>query len=177
MTLIKQYWNVSLLRQSPADTPYSPMLATFVGVIYLGLIILQWMLTDVSDQLTVIAALAVAGSLMLSYLLYTWIILRLYNLQARLVQTIGCLWAGHAAIHLVAFPLLLVMPLVLKEQTSPAMTSMFGMIFLVFTLVLAIWQFMVSSWIYRLALNVNWFASTLAALGLLASNVLTVSLW
>ncbi len=177
LALFRQYWGVSMFRQSPENTPYSPLLSGIVALAFLALIVLQWMMTDVSQQLTFATALLIAGSLVLSYVVYTWVLLLLYRLKARFVQTLTCLLAGHTVVHLVAFPLLLVMPVLLNAQTIPVLASLFGIVYLVLTLVLAIWQFMVSAYIYKYALSVNWLSAVLAGFGLLACNILTVSFW
>ncbi len=175
--LIKQYWNVSLLREKPENTPYSPLLACIVSLVFFVLIILQWMITDISQKLTFGAALLIAGSLILSYVLYTWVLLLLFRLRSRFLQTLSCLLAGHTVVHLVSFPLLLIMPLFLNVHLSPIIGPFIGILYLVLTLILAIWQFMVSAYIYKHALTVSWLAAILAGFGLLASNILTISFW
>lgn len=175
--LIKQYWNVSLLRQDPGDTPYSTLLLCIVGVAFFALIVLQWMISDLSHQLTIGVATLIVGSLVLSYALYTWLLLSLSRLQARFVQTLTCLLAGHMAVHLVAFPLLLILPLLLGVKTISLMGSIVGILYLILTLMLAIWQFVVSTYIFKHALTTPWFSAVLASFGLLACNILTISFW
>lgn len=177
LALIKHYWNVSLLREKPENTPYSPLLSCIVGFIFLVLIVVQWMTTDVNQKLEFGSALLIAGSLILSYILYTWVLLVLFRLKSRVLQTLTCLFATHTIVHLAAFPLLLIMPLLLGVQATSIINSFIGIVYLVFTLMLAIWQFMVSAYIYKQALTVSWFPATLASLGLLACNILTISLW
>ena len=175
--LVKQYWNVSLFRQEPSATPHSPLLAGIIGLIFFVLIVVQWMITDINQQLAFGSALIIAGSLVLSYVVYTWILLGLFRFQARFLQTLSCLLAGHAAVHLVAFPLLLIMPLLLDVKAATLMTSLVGIMYLGLTLALAIWQFMVSVYIYKHALTTSYFSAVLASFGLLAFNILTVSFW
>jgi len=177
LALMKQYWNVSLFRQEPSTTPYSVFLLWIVGIAFYVLIVLQWMISDINQQLPFGAALLVAGTLALSYALYTWILLSLFRLKSRFVQTLTCLFAGHTAVHLLAFPLLLTMPMLIGAQGTPVIGSFVGIIYLVLTLMLAIWQFMVSTYIYKHALSAPYFSAVLASFGLLAFNILTVSLW
>ena len=148
-----------------------------MSLVFFSLIVVQWMITDVNQQLTFGSALIVAVTLVLSYVLYTWILLSLFRLKTRFVQTVTCLFAGHSAVHLVAFPLLLIMPLLIGVQNASLLTSLVGILYLVLTLVLAIWQFMVSAFIYKHALGVPYFSAVLASFGLLAFNILTVSFW
>jgi len=175
--LIKQYWNVSLLREKPENTPHSLLLSCLVVFVFFVLIVLQWMITDLSRQLAVSAALLVAGSLVVSYLLYTWVLLRLFGLQSRFLQTLTCILAGHTAVHLVAFPLLFIMPLILKMPELTTFSPVIGVLYLALTLILAVWQFMISAYIFKHALTASWLAATLASLGLLACNILTISFW
>ena len=69
LELIKQYWNVSLLREKPENTPHSLYLLAVVVFLFFCLIVLQWMMTDVSQQLTLGIAFLVAGSLVMSYVM------------------------------------------------------------------------------------------------------------
>ena len=175
--LIKQYWNVSMLREKPENTPYSPILSCIVALVFFVLIVFQWMMTDVNKKLEFGTALLIAGSLVLSYMLYTWVLLLLFRLKSRFLQTLTCIFAGHTVVHLAAFPLLLIMPLLIGVQTTSIISSFIGILYLVFTLTLAIWQFMVSAFIYKQALMVSWLSAILASLGLLACNILTISFW
>lgn len=175
--LLKQYWNVCLLRQNPGDTPYSFVLLGITSTFFFILIIFQWMLTDLSHKLTLGNAMITAGSLVLSYIVYTWIVLSLYRLQARCVQTLTCLFAGHTVVHLLAWPLLLFAPLMSQLHASPLVGAMIGIIYLVLTLILTVWQFMVSVYIYKQALEKDYLSGIFASLGLLAFNILTISLW
>lgn len=177
LNLIKQYWNISLLREKPENTPYSPILSCVVVLVFLGLIVLQWMITDVNQKLEFGSAILIAGSLVLSYILYTWVLLLLFRLKSRFLQTLTCLLAGHTVVHLLAFPLLLIMPLLLGIQTKTILSSFIGILYLVFTLTLAIWQFSVSAYVYKHALAVSWLPAILASFGLLACNILTISFW
>ena len=175
--LIKQYWNISLLREKPENTPYSPFLSCIVSLVFFAVIILQWMITDISQKLTFGVSFLIAGSLILSYVLYTWVLLFLFRLPSHFLQTLTCLLAGHTVVHLIAFPLLLIMPLFLNEHISPIIGPFVGFLYLVLTLILAIWQFIVSAYIYKHALAVSWLAAILAGFGLLACNILTISFW
>ena len=175
--LIKQYWNVSLLRQEPENTPYSTLLLSIAGVIFFALIVMQWMISDINHQLTLGVAVLIVSSLIFSYVVYTWILLSLCRLTVRFVQTMTCLLAGHTVVHLVAFPLLLIMPILLGVKSATLMDSIVGILYLILTLALAIWQFMVSTYIFKHALSAPWFSAVLASFGLLACNILTISFW
>ncbi len=177
LALIKQYWNVTLFREEPGNTPYSTLLLVIIGFAFFALIVMQWMMSDITHQLPFGSALLIAGTLACSYALYTWILLSLFKLKTRFVQTLTCLFAGHTAVHLVAFPLLLIMPLLLDVKSVGVVGSLVGMVYLVLTLMLAIWQFVVSTYVYKYALGAPYFSGVLAGFGLLAFNILTISLW
>lgn len=175
--LLKQYWNVSLLRQNPGDTPYSLFLLAIMGAIFFILIVVQWNLTDIAHKLSLGNTLLIAASLVLSYSGYTWIVLAMYRFQARWVQAMTCLFAGHTIVHVMAWPLLLFVPLMSHFQGAKLLGALIGLIYLVLTLMLTVWQFMVSVYIYKQALEKDYVSGMLASLGLLACNILTISLW
>lgn len=177
LALIKQYWNVSLFKQEPGDTPYSTLLLGIVCVVFFALIVCQWLISDINHQLTWGMALLVAASLVLSYVAYTWILLSMFRLKARFVQTLTCLLAGHTIVHFVAFPLLLILPLFMGAHNTVVVGSLIGIAYLILTLMLAVWQFMVSVYVYKQALSTAYFSAVLASFGLLAFNILTVSFW
>lgn len=177
LALIKQYWNVSVFKEEPKNTPYSLLLACIVSLVFFVLVVLQWMITDINQQLSIGSALLIAGLLVLSYLVYTWILLAIFRLQPRTIQTLTCLLAGHTVVHVVAFPMLLIMPLLFNVKNAPLIGSFVGIFYLIFTLMLAIWQFMVSVYVYKHALSATYLSATLAGFGLLAFNILTISFW
>lgn len=177
LALIKQYWDVSVFKQEPSATPYSPLLLWIVCAVFFVLVVCQWLISDINHQLTWGMAMLVAGSLVMSYVAYTWMLLSMLRLQARFVQTLTCLLAGHTVVHVVAFPLLIVMPLLLDAKSTVLVGSFVGIAYLILTLMLAIWQFMVSAYIYKHALAKPYFSAVLASFGLLAFNILTVSFW
>ncbi len=177
LELIKQYWNVSVLREKPENTPHSLFLFAFVVFAFFSLIVLQWMMTDVSQQLSFGVALMIAGSLVMSYVTYVWVLLRLFRLQSRFLQSLTCIFAGHTAVHLVAFPLLLIMPVFLKMPGLSTVSPFIGVLYLALTLILAVWQFMISAYIFKHALTSSWLSASLSSFGLLACNILTISFW
>ena len=178
LTLIKQYWQISLFKQTPADTPYSPLLLSAIMVFFFFLIVVQWMISDVQQQLTVSSAMLIAGLLVLSYAVYTCVLLLMNRQSLRIVQTLSCLLASHSIVHLFAFPLLLILtPLLIETNTTHILGPFVGIMYLVLTLILTVWQFAVTTYIYKHALTIDYLPALLASLGLLACNILTVSFW
>lgn len=175
--LVKQYWQVSVFKESPANTPYSLLLLIGIAIFFLVLIALQWLVTDVKNQLTFPHALGASISLSVSYMVYTFILLSLFHVANRTVQTLSCLLAGHLIVHVIAFPLLLIIPVIAVNNIPQPFGLLFGIVYLILTLILTVWQFMLTAYIYKQALVIEYLPAILASLGLLATNILIISLW
>jgi hypothetical protein len=134
---------------------------------FCGFIILQWFISNLQQLLPFKTIVPIAFTLTLSYIGYTWVLLALFQLGKRFVQTLSCLFAAHTMIHIFAFPLLI----------SGPTTPILSLCYLILTFVFAIWQLMVSTYIYKNALSINYFSATMASFGLLACNILTGSFW
>lgn len=171
--LFLRYWRVATFKETPGNTPYSVTLLGFIALFFLLLIILQWRMVDIDKSYSPIAA----GSLLLSYGVYTYLLLFAFRVTGRFVQTLGCLLATHAIVHLCAFPLLLMTPWLLDANSTGVAAFLLGIIYLIFTLILTIWQFIVTIHIYKHALQVDYLPASLASIGLIACNILIVSLW
>ena len=173
--LIKQYWQVSLFKRTPAETTYSPLLLSIVGFLYLVLIVGQWIISDIKQQVTLGTALLIAGALILSYVVYTATLLVIFHLPNRIVQTLTSLFSAHAIVHLFVFPLLLLTPLLIETNTAQTFTPLVGVLYLILTLVLTVWQLLISAFIYKHALYVDYLPGAIASIGLLACNILCVA--
>ena len=176
-SLIKRYWDVTLFKETPENTPYSFFLLGLFAFIYYLLVVMQWAIADIEKYFTPTTSLLAGASLILSYGLYTLILLSAFHVSNRLVQTLTCLLAGHTLVHLIAFPMLLVAPWLAEAKLPQSLAVLVGVVYLVLTLMLTIWQFMVSVHIYKHALAINYLPAVLASFGLLASNILVVSFW
>lgn len=175
--LIKRYWDVCVFKETPANTPHSLFLLGIMAFFFLLLLVAQWMIADVEGIFTLGLSVLAGGALLVSYGLYTCALLMAYHLPHRIVQTLTCLLAGHAIVHLLAFPLLLATPWIAESTLVQSLALLVGVIYLVLTLILTIWQFMVTVHIYKHALGVDYFSAVLASFGLLACNILMVSFW
>lgn len=175
--LIKRYWQVSIFQETPANTPYSSVLLGFVTLVFYLLIVFQWMTADVEQLFTLGTSLLAGAVLLVSYGLYTVALLLAFGMSARIMQTLTCLLAGHTIVHLCAFPLLLITPWLVESTISQPLALVVGIVYLILTLVLTVWQFMVTVHIYKHALAADYFPAVLASFGLLASNILVVSFW
>lgn len=180
MRIIKQlfssYWNVCLLKESPENSPYSIELLCLAVLLFTGLMSLQWTLSDFifpTLSLLIIASL----SMVLSFVLYTSILLFFKGLKTRIVQTSTSLLYVHCIIHALALVLFLADPYLTHANLKNPIISFIGVLYLFVTLGLSIWQFIATAHIYKFALNCTPTQSVLAAFGLIAVNVLTLSFW
>lgn len=175
--LIKRYWRVSIFKETPDQTPHSWFLLIIIAVLYFALVMLQWTIAAVEQASPFHGGLLAGFSLILSYALYTFALLSIFGIANRLLQTLSCLYAGHTVVHLFALPMLICSPWLISANMGEPMMRFVSIIYLIATLVLTVWQFMVSVHIYKHALGVDYLAAVLASFGLLACNILTISLW
>jgi len=175
--LIKRYWLVALLKESPENTPYSPFLMLMVTLVFFILILLQWYLADIKHGFNLAISILAALTLLCSYFVYTFVILKIYRKAHRALQTLASLLACHMIVHLFAFPLLLATHLLVGSDLNQGILLLIAIVYPVLTLLLAFWQFMVTIHIYKKALELDVLSAILASFGLLACNILTVSIW
>lgn len=175
--LFSYYWRVSLLKDSPENTPYSIILMWISAVLLAVIMVIQWVFSDVvfGDDISITVMCAI--SLILSFFIYTYALLFVTGYAARFVQTITCLFVIHAIIHILASPLLLLDPYLSQANLKNPLLLFIGVIYLFVTLGLSVWQFVIAAHIFKYALNTTAIQSVLAAFGLIAVNILTVSLW
>jgi len=177
LRLIHQYWRVCVFKDTPANTPYSSFLLVFVAALFFLCVLLQWFFFNSMSQVNFNDILIIGLILVTSYVFYTILLLFLFHKSARMVQTLTCLLACHTIVHAVALPLLWMMSL-LNVSNSPGLLSfVLGVFYLVLSLLLSVWQFMITAHIYKHALMIKTFAAFLASLGLLGANLLMVSFW
>jgi hypothetical protein len=175
--LIKRYWLVATLKESPANTPYSPMLLAMVTLVFFILVVFQWYLADLKQQFSLAISIVAALTLLCSYFVYTYVVLKIYRKTNRALQALTALLASHMIIHIFAFPLLVAAPLLVSSGLNQALLLFIGFVYLILTLVLTIWQFLVTVHIYKHAMDLDYLSAVVASFGLLACNILTVSFW
>lgn len=176
-TLLKRYWRVSIFKDTPENTPYSAFLLVLAAFVFFILILLQWSIADIKQQFRFSTSVFAALSLVASYFAYSFLLLTCYNKASRMVQTLTSLLASHVLIHFFAVPLLLITPLLMSTEPGQPGTLALSILYVILTLVLTAWQFLVTAHIYKSALDLEYFAAVLASFGLLACNILTVSFW
>lgn len=175
--LFKRYWQVALLKESPENTPYSLLLLMIASFLFFSLIILQWQFADLKQAFNIATSILAAISLLLSYFVFTYLLLKINRKANRVLQTLTSLLICHSIIHFFAFPLLIATPMFSNGGINQALLLLISIVYLILTLVLTGWQFLVTIHIYRRALESDNLTAVLASFGLLACNILTVSFW
>ena len=169
------YWNLCLLKESPENSPYSLALLGISIFLFTGIMMIQWSLSTSAYDLFFI--FIVALSLTLSFILYNSIILFFKGLKSRLVQTSTSLLFAYCIVHVLAMPLVMIDPYITPINLKNPFFLFISILYLFVTLSLSVWQFLITAHIYKFALNTTSFQSVLAAFGLIAVNVLTLSFW
>lgn len=175
--LFRFYWQLSLLKENPGNNPYSPFLMG-LSAILLGLVMMiQWSFSDFENSYDLLNTAMTSVTLISSYMAYTYALLFLRGLSYRWVQTLNCLFCTHIIVHVLASPLIMLAPYLAQANLKSPILLFIGVLYLFLTLGLSIWQFVITAHIYKSALNTTSIQSVLAAFGLIAVNILTVSFW
>lgn len=175
--LLATYWNLTLFQETPENTPYSTFLMTIAALCLTLVMIIEWQLSEYSISSDLLITGITAASMVLSFILYTYAVLFVRKLPSRLIQTCTCLFFAHTFIHLCAFPLFVLGPYLTESSVKNPLVLFVGILYLLVTLTLSVWQFMITAHIYKYALNTTVPQSILVAFGLVAVNILTVSFW
>ncbi|MCC5792685.1 MAG: YIP1 family protein [Legionellaceae bacterium] len=173
-TLLLPYWEVCMLRRSPADTPYSPLLLVIFSLSYYILVQFQWNLQKLPAQFTIQNPLSAGFFVLLGTILYVGGMLAAMRKANRFVQTTTSLMAVHSIIHLLLLPLVVIMaqlivfPDQMTQMEMPSAATSFLLIALaVLSLVITIWQLVIMMFILRKAMDADQLSGVLATLGLL----------
>jgi hypothetical protein len=173
--IFSYYWNITLLKESPENTPYSQVLLTVGFLLFIFMMTWQWSLSGIPGDFSWL--LIVAYNLALSFVIYTAAILLFKRLMGRFVQTTTCLLWAFVIIHSLAMPLFALDPYLSNTNLKNPFFLFIAILYLFITLGLTIWQFVVTAHIYKHALSTTSVQSVIAAFGLIAVNVLTLSFW
>ncbi|MCW8410407.1 hypothetical protein OQJ13_15615 [Legionella sp. PATHC035] len=173
--IFDRYWDICLLKDSPENTPYSITRMILSGVLLALLMTLEWNYSYFNSSEDMVNNLFISICLVISYIIYTYFILYFKGLTSRLIQTVTSLYCINIIIHILVIPLLILTPyLSLIHLRNPLFLFM-GIVYLFLSLGLSVWQFVITAHIYKLALSTTAIQSVLAAFGLIAVNILTVS--
>lgn len=171
------YWQVCLFKESPENTPYSFFLLGLSACLLILLMVIQWQYSDRVFSEDLFLTLLAAISLILSFIVYSFVVLFFRGVRGRLVQTATCLFFTYFIVQILASSLFLLDPFLLGTDLKKPLSLFIGVIYLFITLGLSVWKFVITAHIYKYALSTSSIQSVLAAFGLLAVNILTVSFW
>lgn len=161
--VLRQLWQLCLLRIGPQNLPYSPALtrALVIGALAAGLLnaaAVDALLPSLLVRRIVLTLAFVAG--------VPWLLLRLRGLGNRLAQTVAAV-AGSSLLYALAFlPLSLLLADAVAGEVSPllALAGWIG-------LLLTGWKLAVNAHIWRHALGIPFAAALLLSAGLLVLQV------
>lgn len=173
--ILGRYWQICLLKESPENTPYSIIRIFLSGIALALIMVIEWNYTYYKSSTDIGWLLVVSSCLLCSYVIYTYIVLFLKGLTARLVQTLTALFYTSIIIHVLVAPLIFFSPYLVQIHIKNPLLLFLGVLYLFLSIGLSVWQFVITAHIYKFALNITPIQSVLAAFGLIAVNVLTVS--
>lgn len=174
--IFDRYWDICLLKESPENTPYSISRMVLSGFFLVLLIMIEWNVTSLKSSNDMVNSVLISFFLIVSDVIYTYLVLSFKGLTARLVQVVTSLFFINIIIHILVVPLLLIAPYLSQIHLRGPLFLFLGIIYLLLSLGLSIWQFVITANIYKFALNVTMIQAVLTAFGLVAVNILTVSL-
>lgn len=175
--LLTLYWRITLCKESPENTPYSAVLCTFSILLFMLIITIQWRIFGVDFSNDLLWIVLASCSLALSFVFYTMLVLYVKKLMPRLVQTVTSLLMAHSFIHLLGMPLFFMDPYFMHLKEQDFFSLVIALCYLCVTLGLSVWQFVLTTHIYKNALNSTTIQAMLIAFGLIAMNILTLSFW
>lgn len=173
--IFDRYWDICLFKDSPENTPYSISLMVLSSILLILLMTIEWDYSYFNSSEDLINNAFISICLVISYIIYTYLTLYFKGLTSRLVQTVTSLYCINIIIHILVVPLLIIAPYLSLINLRNPFLIFVGILYLFFSLGLSVWQFVIIAHIYKFALNTTAIQSVLAAFGLMAVNVLTVS--
>ena len=173
----RTYWLITTFKKSPEHSPKSLLIMIILATFFWLLIGMQWLTGDVIASKNITDGLLAGGLYIFVSACYTYLLVKALNFSNRFIQTITSIYAAHIIIHLLALPLVLVSPWILAGHLPNAVMLITGICYLLFTLSLTTWQLLVTAHIYKHALSIKFLSAMLASFGLIACNILVVSLW
>lgn len=169
------YWQLLFFRETPANAPYS-MVTFFCAVaLYACALIAQWSLADSKEQFSFTYLLEMGIVLMGAYCLYTYLLLAFYHYPSRFLQTMVSLLMTNTLLHLFSLPMLCLSVFVLENNIPPFMLAV-AVLYVIVILTLSVWQLLVITYIYKLAMGVTGLTAMMMTLGLLAFTFLIMTL-
>lgn len=160
--LLQAFWQILLLRSSPQTIPYS---TTLLGITLLLHLLMGVVFGAINQPLSESIAPAALGTLLVAG--FPYLLLALYGLLNRLVQTVTAMAGCEVLIGLMSLPFNLW--LVSVEKSSAALPALF-------MLLLFGWNVVVVGYILRHALGVSKAQGLLFAVGYVSISIILSSL-
>ncbi|USQ12558.1 hypothetical protein J2N86_07430 [Legionella lytica] len=173
--VLGRYWNICLLKESPENTPYSIIRVFLSGIVLAIIMVIEWNYSYYDSSGDLGWLLTIATCLLFSYVIYTYAVLFLKGFTPRLVQTVTALFYTSIIIHILVAPLVFFGPYLAHIHIKNPVLLFLGVIYLFMSIGLSVWQFVITAHIYKYALSITAVQSVIAAFGLIAVNILTVS--
>lgn len=170
------YWDICLLKESPENTAYSSPRMILCGILLALLMTMEWDYSSITSSEEMVNNLIISISIIISCILYTYLLLYIKGLTQRLVQTVTSLYIINIIIHILVLPLLIISPYLSLFNLKNTFILFLGIIYLFLSLGLSVWQFIIMAHIYKFALNATAIQSVFAAFGSIAVNILIISL-
>ena len=170
------YWDICLFKESPENTPYSITRMVLSGILLVLLMTIEWDYAHFNSSEDLVNNVFISICLVISYSIYTYLMLYFKELTPRLVQTVTSLYSINIIIHILIIPLLILAPHLSLANLKNPFFLFIGILYLFLSLGLSVWQFVITAHIYKFALNITAIQSVLAAFGLIAVSILTLSL-
>lgn len=161
MNIIRQFFQLALLRRKPQDLPYSKKLLQQVLVAY-AFVAVGSLLGSYDLHL----AIAYTATDMLVLAGFTWTLLLVVEKSSRMVQTLTALVGVQTVLQLVAWPFLLMVSSDGDAASALPSLALNG---------LMIWVLVSSGFVYRHALDQNMFVGVLVAVAYLFTSMLTIN--
>lgn len=161
--LVKLFSNILLLRAGPQDVPAAPallLLTSLVSILSSVMVISITLSFERAVLQTVLDYALLAG--------FSMLVLWSQQQQQRWLQTFTALNGVGVLLNLLSWPLFLVVSNYPVEQLSPPYPQAIRVANLLF-LGLMVWSLLVSSHIFRLALNKTWSVGFLVSVGYMAA--------
>ncbi len=154
MSVLQLLFSMLLMKSAPQDLPYARPLAVKLGVFYWisGVVVLN-------STLRPPALLESMTLSLLILLVFPYIVLKAFRLQARYVQTLSALVGVGALFNLLSWPILALFAGPLEEESLATVLSF------AFLMLLS-WEVLIKAYIFRHAMEIGMLNALLLSLAL-----------
>lgn len=168
--MFRDIWSICQLRAGPQSMPYSKGLLATLLLLTLLVNVLQ-----LTSSLALDAAINQTGVMILSTVMFTYLILSIRNVANRFVQTLISLLAVSLLINLIMVPMVIMAPFIFHQDVAESIRFIGTFLYLVILFFINLWLVLISAHIYHHALNISFFSGVLVTLALFGLNMLILS--